>query len=157
MSTPNTYSEAEIIGLIRSNIISVAAAFSTAEKPAVPVGYFALRSAADGRALLLVEIGDNPAEKFAGRCFNALEKGERIFDNPGTKSSWQTRDGVKKWGGAVRTPDFILSFSGLPEHADEALVVITAINMGWLDSSSAIHLLKISSNHIGLRLVTGDV
>lgn len=129
----------------------MAAAFPRT-KPEPTAGYFTLRSAENGRILFLCEIDDNPPEKVEGRCFNSQEKGKRIFDRR-EFSSWQSRDvdhaTQKKYGGAIRTPDFILSFSGLPELADETLCCIVAVRMGWISKSAARELLGYSNNLVG--------
>ena len=164
MDVEDTCSETELIRLIGKFIDPVAQAYQKPEDTAKPAGYFALRSSADSRVLLLSQIRDNPVEKVAGRYRNALEKGERLYawhDRHGHVSSWQSRhvEGVlipemKQWGGAIFTERYILSFSGLPELADEALMVIVAVKLGWLRLDQAMGILMLSNNVIGLELLT---
>ena len=55
----------------------------------------------------------------------SVEKAARLQAHPGHRTSWQSRDPDRDhWGGAFRTDDgWIISFSGLPELWDEALVL----------------------------------
>lgn len=100
-------------------------------------GYLSIFDPADGRLIFTAEIGKNPLEKFAGRLRNSLEKGQRLAGLPTHLSSWQSRDEKKeKWGGAIRCR-YIVSFSGLPEHADEALCIAIAKFFGWMNDPSA--------------------
>ena len=69
------------------------------------------------------------------------------------KSSWQSRDGIAKFAGAVFIPQLILSFSsGLSELADEAIMLMLAINLGWGEESYCNKSAKISSNDIFYNL-----
>ncbi len=151
------YSEALLLELVRSLILSVAAVFPRGEVPSPPIGYFTLRSAKDGRVLLVSEIGDTLAEKREAWLFNSQEKGKRLFENPNDLSSWESRDPdhptQKKWGGAIRTPDYILSFSGLPELADEALCAIVALKMLWINSGQAYEIFATSRNGVAADLI----
>jgi hypothetical protein len=120
------------------------------EKGRIPCGYLTIRSATDGRVLLIVQIGECPTEKFAGYLRNSMEKGERIFANPGHISSWVTRNpDQKQYGGAIRTKDYIFSLSGLPEFADEALCVAAAGNFGCIQQSEIDAIFQQSENKDG--------
>lgn len=104
------------------------------QKGRAPCGYLTIRSSVDGLVLVIVEIGSCPAEKFTNYLRNSLEKGERLFANPDHCSSWMSRDAKnQKWGGAIRTKNYIFSFSGLPEFADEVLCVSIAQKFGCIE------------------------
>lgn len=117
----------------------------------LPSGYFTLRDAFFGKVMLLCQIGICPDDK-AERFFqNSLEKGQRLFSNfkHQHKSSWQSRYGVTEFGGAVFIPQLILSFSsGLLELADEAIMLILAINLGWGEENYCNGIARISINNI---------
>jgi hypothetical protein len=76
-----------------------------------------------GKTLLVVMIGYVPGHKRELYSKGAIGKAERLGDNPDHVSSWQTRDGKDKFGGAIRAEHMIYSFSGLPEAWDEACAV----------------------------------
>lgn len=60
-------------------------------------------------------------------------------------SSWQTRNETEdKYGGAVRAGGYVLSFSGLPELADEAFVLLIATACGIANA-------ELLRNEIALR------
>jgi len=85
----------------------------------------------------------------------AVEKFERLYDRPGDDqpnlTAWSTRDPSAipaRWGGAIVIDGRILSFSGLSEHADEALIIGAAYLVGWLDREHALAYAAISSNKL---------
>jgi hypothetical protein len=90
-----------------------------------PGGYFAVFfDQPDGLPLLVVKVGEQDPQKAPDSLRRCLEKGKRLQDCPEHQSSWQSRNpDADEWGGAVRYGDFILSFSGLPELADEELML----------------------------------
>lgn len=112
-------------------------------------GYFTLADRKTGNIHfidLFGEVSDEKTEKY--RSFS-LEKAQRVGRclDAGIKSSWQSRDPENnKWGGAIATYDFILSFSGLPELWDEALMLFVAYWMNWINYDDVITITKISSN-----------
>ncbi len=119
-----------------------------------PSGYLTIRSASDGRILLVRQIGDCPADKFASRSRNSMEKGERLMANPEDVGSHQSREPKdEKWGGAIRTRQFLISFSGMPEHADEALDVGIAVKYGLMSESEADAIFAASENTKGKEAV----
>jgi len=81
-------------------------------------------ASSNGHPLLVGYVG-GPAEERAGRFWvNALEKAARLGKNTGDISSFQSRNpDNRQWAGAVRGSHVIISFSGLPELIDEALVL----------------------------------
>ncbi len=122
----------------------------------IACGYLSIFDPADGRLLFSIEIGKCPKEKFTGYARNSLEKGQRLACHSTHLSSWQSRDPKEqKWGGAIRAK-YIVSFSGLPEHADEALCIAIARFFGWMEDASAQAVIfELSGNtkgHEALRL-----
>lgn len=90
-----------------------------------PGGIFSVFLDKPSRAPLLVLTVRNPLPEKGKQSFDfSLEKGRRLIEHPDHLSSWQSRDpDNSKWGGAIRVGEFILSFSGLPELVDEALML----------------------------------
>lgn len=90
-----------------------------------PGGIFSVSLDESGRAPLLVLTVRSPLLEKGSQSFDfALEKSRRLREHPDHLSSWQSRDpSSNKWGGAIRVGQFILSFSGLPELVDEALML----------------------------------
>ena len=81
----------------------------------------------------------------------APEKGVRLNKNLTHSSSFQSRDGEKKWGGAIRAGKYILAFSGLPELADETVVLLVALRIGLLTWDEAVAIAQLSSNDVFLK------
>jgi len=99
-------------------------------------GYFTLRDLISGKVIFVLMLGEVPKEKQERYLSLSLEKGQRLYQdyraNIKNISSWQTRNPDKDlWGGAIRIHKYILSFSGLAELLDEALVLETALTMDW--------------------------
>jgi hypothetical protein len=66
----------------------------------------------------------------------------------GHVSSWESRDpGHDRWGGAIRIEDLIFSFSGLPELADEALMLGVGLMYGRRENASFEDLLAEIATH----------
>ncbi|MDO8617809.1 MAG: hypothetical protein Q7N87_02910 [Candidatus Uhrbacteria bacterium] len=85
----------------------------------------------------------------------AQEKVNRLCSNfeRGHVSSWQSRDETRlRYGGAIRAAGLYLSFSGLPEKADEAFCLLIAMWLEWLDEAGARDIARISRNRFFLRL-----
>lgn len=122
-------------------------------------GYCVVKDAATGRLLLAFQIGECPAEKVEKYLRLANEKADRLIANIGAghKSSWQSRDGKEKWGGAIRAGKLIFSFSGLPELADEAVMLCTAeasrTNSPLIPYAITQEIACISNNDVFLSLV----
>lgn len=93
------------------------------------------------------------------------EKADRLGVNHnllGHLSSFQSRDPVKnKWGGSIIVRDefncpYILSFAGLTEHENEAVMLLVGISKGWLTEIEAIHIAKLSDNEVFLGIIRAD-
>ena len=112
-------------------------------------GYFTIFDSFLRAPLLTAMIGLMPSEKFEKYREYSLEKATRLSHAPfDHKSSWQSRNPDKEqWGGAVYAEHgFIFSFSGLPEIADEALVLAIASNMGFMTHDEATRIAMKSKN-----------
>lgn len=108
--------------------------------------------------LLVAQIGEPADPEKIEKYFSfSQEKAQRLITNAnvaGQLSSWQSRDPQKnKWGGAIRAGDYILSFSGLPELADEALMLAVAVSLKMLIPEQADWIADISDNDFYRRLI----
>lgn len=69
-------------------------------------------------------IGATDPRKSLAYISFANEKALRLNRNPASRSSFLTRNEVlQQYGGGIRTPKWILAFSGLPELLDEVFVL----------------------------------
>ena len=112
-------------------------------------GYLTITSAADARILYVFQVGECPLEKAEKYFRLSQEKARRLFNQIGAggKSSWQSRNEKNgQWGGAICAENVIVSFSGLPELADEAVSLMTAVLCGWLAIERAREIAAISNN-----------
>ena len=115
-------------------------------------GYLCIASRDDGMPILIAQIRQCPMGK-AQRYFQfSQEKAERLYEmnaRHGHVSSWQSRDEkAEKYGGAIVAGEFIFSFSGLPEKADEFFAIKLArmsktIGEGKKDAA---YIAKLSQN-----------
>ena len=75
---------------------------------------------------------------------SAREKAERLRAHPEHRSSWQSGP-----GGAIRCNDrTILSFDGFSGPGDEAVVLLTAVDLNLLTSGEAREIAQLSDNRI---------
>ena len=121
-------------------------------------GYLTVLSLDRGLPLLVVPIGMIEIEKASRYIRFSQEKAVRLFAHqPEHDSSWQSRDeGAEQYGGAIVAPTvdftdgsvlgFILSFSGLPEHGDEALMLYAGIKSANLSRDRALKMAHESGN-----------
>ena len=88
-------------------------------------GYLCVAEGDSGNPHFTVLVGGHVNQKKLPRYYHlSHEKAVRLSQNPTHVSSFQSRDGENKFGGAVRTLNgLIYSFSGFPELVDEALVL----------------------------------
>lgn len=93
-----------------------------------------------------------PQEKWPAYSFNSEEKGTRLLvahEELGHMTSYESRDPDNgKWGGAIVADAFILSFSGLPEQADEAIMLIVAFELDLLSTINVRDIAKKNNNEI---------
>lgn len=112
-------------------------------------GYFSVFDEIYESPLAIIRIG-KPDINLAKDYFEfSPEKAIRLRALAGDLSSWQSRDDKnKKWGGSIRTktPEIILSFSGLPELADEAIMLLTAYHFDWINYNQLWQIQGISNN-----------
>lgn len=99
-------------------------------------GYFCLADHA-GRPLLTLGIGEIPDGKAGKYHFFAQRKAEWVGGDPGRKSSRQAGD-PNIPPGAVRTKNYIFSFSGLTPELDETAMLVAAVECGELADEEAI-------------------
>jgi len=122
-------------------------------------GYFTMRRKSDGRVLLVYQIGECPPEKAEKYMALSLEKSQRLFERHhdfGDISSFQSRKPCKgMWGGAICLKDVIFSFSGLPELADEAVVLATAFQLDVISKRQIKRIIDISNNHFAKEYFYG--
>lgn len=71
----------------------------------------------------------------------------RLSRNPAHVSSWQSRnEGEDQYAGAIRTPVHIFSFSGFPEHLDEAAMLVVGVRSRELTIVQAEEIAAVSKN-----------
>lgn len=122
-------------------------------------GYFTIfDSLGSNRAIMLLcEIGVCPQEKRTKYFTFSQEKATRLSQHSIHLTSWESRDPDKDmYGGAIRigpAGNLIISFSGLPELADEAVMLYVAVQLGWLRTDRAIQRALISNNEYLQKLV----
>jgi len=120
-------------------------------------GFLTIRDKGTGHILITLLIGKVPHEKAAKYHGLSQEKGGRIHNRIGLGenhiSSWQSRNPDSGlWGGAIATKKFIVSFSGMPELGDEAIVLAIAMQMKWLNQQEAEKIASTSQNPFFIQL-----
>lgn len=71
-------------------------------------------------------------------------------------SSYEIRDPEKEqWGGSIITKDglLVMSFSGLLEASDEAVMIISALSLGLIDETYAKTIADKSKNAVALKYI----
>lgn len=107
-----------------------------------------------GLPTLILGIGTVPAEKGLKYLAFAQEKAHRLAEHPEHQSSWQSRnEGAEQWGGAIAAGPYVFSFSGLPEHGDEAAMLLAADELGLITPGMAAQIAKESGNEIFRKIV----
>ncbi|HEV8666248.1 MAG TPA: hypothetical protein VN665_00155 [Candidatus Paceibacterota bacterium] len=103
-----------------------------------------------GQVYLKAFIGKVPSEKLSKYWTLAEQKATRLSDHiPYARhiSSWQSRNPTNNhWGGAIKAPRHVYSFSGLPEMYDEAFMLLLATELSELKVEDAAAIAAISSN-----------
>jgi hypothetical protein len=93
-------------------------------------GAFCLADARTGLFHGVALLGLVAPDKVAKYLEFCQEKAQRLARELRHSSSWESRDpGLRQWGGAIRCGQIILSFSGLPELGDEALMLKVAMEI----------------------------
>lgn len=87
------------------------------------------------------------AEKYFDLSAEKATRLNRMYDERGDLSSWQSRNpDQQQWGGAIIAGGWVLSCSGLPELWDEAVMLATAVISGFLTYADAKSIADISGN-----------
>ena len=106
-----------------------------------------------GQLITLTQIGQVPDKKKPKYAQFAQEKAVRLSKHSQHVSSWQSRNPREDmWGGAIRSSQFIFSFSGLPEEWDEACTLVIAHDVGELDNIEFNAIARISQNQFAASL-----
>jgi len=93
-------------------------------------------------------IGDVPQPKCLHYIRYAQEKARRLKANPELESSWRNRNPAEEqYGGGICAGGYILSFSGLAELTDEALVLAIAARVGLQTEESLRDIAHLSGSH----------
>jgi hypothetical protein len=83
-------------------------------------------------------------EKYREYC---LKQARHLFQYPHNTSSFQSRMPThNQWGGAIRTPQYILSFAGLTELGNEAVALALSVKINIQTVDDAKRIAKISNN-----------
>jgi hypothetical protein len=110
-------------------------------------GYLCVLEEESGVPVLVLKVGMVPDEKKKKYFEFAQEKANRLWLTHSHFLSSQSRDeSQNRFGGAIRTKDYIFSFSGLTEVADEAFSLALAVFLKQLEIDEAIALGSISQN-----------
>ena len=136
----------KIINLV-NNLVKECAQLQDNPKPGNQSGYFVLRRKKDCRLLMMMQIGECPSDRSEFYATLSNEKSMRLYDQDDL-SSWISRDESNyRYGGAILTTNnLILSFSGLPELADEAVMLVTALALEWINHDKAGLIAQTSDN-----------
>lgn len=113
-----------------------------------PGGHFCLANE-QGEPIIILRVNFFEFEEGrAARTFAfCQEKIQRLLAHPEHVASWQSHDPDNdQYGGAIRVKGGFLSFSGLPEHADEALCIGLARTFGALSAEEAASIIDITGN-----------
>ena len=87
---------------------------------------------------------DEKAPVYSKYC---IEKAGRLGFFSDQCTSWQSRNmAEEKYGGAIRSGQYILSFSGFPEHWDEACMCIFGLYRCGLSKVDLQRIKEISEN-----------
>ena len=99
---------------------------------------------------LVLGVGTVPAEKGPKYLAFTQEKARRLHQHPEHRSSWQSRNPDKdEWGGAIVAGPYIFSFSGFtPDTADEAAMLLAAVELGYLEMVEALAIANRSDNQL---------
>jgi len=139
----------EIVNILVKNYPELATSKGILKKG----GYVSIYSLGAKRLEFVSIVGKPvPQEKWSAYSYNSEEKGARLISTHfelGHMTSYESRDPDNgKWGGAIVADNYILSFSGLPEQADEAVMMAVAIELDLLSLINAEDIAKRNNNEI---------
>lgn len=139
--------KAEIVSLTKKIIQDLTGLFKEETKN---YGYLFITDWSGKVRLDPTEIGNVPAEKKEKYNYLSREKAERLCMEKEHLTSYESRDPKEgkygKWGGAIIAGLFILSFSGLSEYGDEAVVSKLAIEMNLVYQGYITKIKNITGN-----------
>jgi hypothetical protein len=116
-------------------------------------GYFCVADPNNGHLILLLRCGFVPEEKMTKYSGFAQEKALRLAQHPDHLTSHASRNfNARMYGGAIRTPRYIFSFSGFSEEMDEAVVLEYAYRFGFLAEKEAKGIALSSGNETWEKL-----
>lgn len=118
-------------------------------------GVLCVATLESGLPLFTCTFGLLPEEEVREYTEFAQEKAARLAKNSNHWTSWQSRDmdiTPKRYGGAVRTSEYILSFSGFKEEQDEATMLVLAVGIGMLPGGAAALMAQVSNNRYFRKL-----
>lgn len=123
-------------------------------------GYLTIMDAKTGVVVVTMRVGIVMPEKEEKYISFSIEKARRLYTthklDASIVTSIQTRDpDTNKWGGAVWSEYWIVSFSGLPELADEALSTCVAAGLENhpMPEVDAIAITRIAANPYTIPLM----
>ena len=97
----------------------------------------------------IMEIGQGPDQRLEKLGRTAVERGIRLLDNLPLDhvSSYQSRNPKEgKLGGAILGEEFILSFSGLSELEDEAVVLAVGYRLRLISTLNLLNIYRMNRN-----------
>jgi hypothetical protein len=112
-------------------------------------GVFCIADSTTGLPIFLCLFGCLTEEELTAYMAFAMEKAKRLAAHSDHFSSWESRElqaTPARYGGAIRTGHFILSFSGFNEEQDEAAMLVLALRTGELDDDQAARIAHLSNN-----------
>ena len=85
---------------------------------------------------------------------SSREQGSRLLMYRKHKSSFQSRDSERGlFGGAIRIPQFIISFAGFDELENEALLCTLAFHLNLETKETLLKILKLSESKLAFERV----
>jgi hypothetical protein len=110
-------------------------------------GYFCAARADDGSPFHLSRWGLVPPSHDEKYRAYVLEKPRRLALHPTHVASSQSRNEKRnEYGGAIRTNQHLLSFSGLPELIDEPMMLAFGVKVGSLTLDEAMLIAEVTGN-----------
>lgn len=100
-------------------------------------GFFTLLDGKIGKPVLLKQIGLCPSDKLSKYVTASLENANSLF---------QDVDSVTNFRGAIRVGRAIFSFAGLPDKANEAVMLYLMYQAKLLEKEQAVKLALVSNN-----------
>lgn len=108
-------------------------------------GYLSILDNQDKEVFVCGKVGEVPEDKNLKYRTVSLEKPTRLFVHPEHLTSFQSRNPEEgKWGGAIRTKNLLLSFSGFHEKTDTLYVIEGAKIVAEIDKQTISEILRIT-------------